>query len=267
MSGGGRMCVWVDVDGERRAAEVDGAARVGDVRAALRDFVGDRGLCFAGRLLRDDVALEDAGVAAQATLAASPLSASAVQSVQRAVADGDDTVELAEGLTDAEVAAVEAKYGFAFPPDLRFFYQVGVPRRARARMPADSHQTLGQWLACGWHDWKHLARTDVEVGSEEDSVTAQWKWQCDPADWSAQDVDISENKLIPLCGHRMMPSLPCAAGNPVLSCYGCGDTTKYADNLWKWLQNDCKVADLPQQLAALPSTPLGDVPLWADNTV
>jgi hypothetical protein len=37
-------------------------------------------------------------------------------------------VEFEAGLTDAEVEAAEARYGFRFPPDLRAFLQAGLPR-------------------------------------------------------------------------------------------------------------------------------------------
>jgi hypothetical protein len=37
-------------------------------------------------------------------------------------------VEFDAGLTDAEVAAVENRFGFRFPPDLREFLQTALPR-------------------------------------------------------------------------------------------------------------------------------------------
>lgn len=40
---------------------------------------------------------------------------------------GEEGVGFATGLTDPEVAKVEAQYGFRFPPDLRAFLQAGLP--------------------------------------------------------------------------------------------------------------------------------------------
>src|SRR5438105_3721957 len=37
-------------------------------------------------------------------------------------------IEFDAGLTDAEVAAVEGRFGFRFPPDLRAFLQTALPR-------------------------------------------------------------------------------------------------------------------------------------------
>jgi hypothetical protein len=37
-------------------------------------------------------------------------------------------IEFDAGLTDAEVAVTEARFGFRFPPDLRAFLQTALPR-------------------------------------------------------------------------------------------------------------------------------------------
>jgi hypothetical protein len=39
-----------------------------------------------------------------------------------------DRLEFDPGLTDAEVIAVERRFGFKFPPDLREFLQTALPR-------------------------------------------------------------------------------------------------------------------------------------------
>jgi hypothetical protein len=43
----------------------------------------------------------------------------------------DHRIEFDAGLTDAEVAAAEARFGFRFPPDLREFLQTALPRGPR----------------------------------------------------------------------------------------------------------------------------------------
>ena len=132
-------------------------------------------------------------------------------------------IKLSPGLTDAEVAAVEGRYGFRFPPDLRELLQAALPTGA------------------GFPDWRYASETalrqwlDVTEGILFD-VEESGFWL---AEWGERPADVAEAKriatgliaaaptLIPIYSHRMMPDEPHAAGNPVFSvhqtdviCYG-----------------------------------------------
>lgn len=59
----------------------------------------------------------------------------------------DQGVEFEPGLTDAEVAVVETRYGFQFPLDLRAFLQAGLPSGSRFPDWRDGDETaLREWL-------------------------------------------------------------------------------------------------------------------------
>jgi hypothetical protein len=123
-------------------------------------------------------------------------------------------VSLEPGLTDAEVNKVEQRYGFRFPPDLR--------SPLRFALPID--QRFPNWRA-----------------GPEAALRKQWDW---PADGICFDIEHNEYwmetwgprpstlyeafciaraevarapVLIPVYGHRYLPSEPEIAGNPVYS--------------------------------------------------
>jgi hypothetical protein len=57
-----------------------------------------------------------------------------IASIQAEIANNDaNETALLSGLTDDEVAALETKFSFIFPPDLREWLQVGVPVHADTR--------------------------------------------------------------------------------------------------------------------------------------
>ncbi len=136
------------------------------------------------------------------------------------------------GLTDAEVAAIEARYGLVFPPDLRSLLQTFVP------------------VGRDFYDW----RRGVRVGIDDAATSRIEYWREMPFDGMAEWVAIEHRwpdawgpkpesaldalalarervsrapRLIPIFSHRYMPDRPCEAGNPVYStvqtdtiCYG-----------------------------------------------
>ena len=136
-------------------------------------------------------------------------------------------VEILPGLTDEEVERAESKFGFTFPPELREFLQVGQP--------------------AAWHNWRALIQDSVIIGSKDDTVSQQLLWNATPlnpkrvpdAVWDfVKSKDFEEvrkqaslHRLVPICGHRMMPSVPHEAGLPVLSMHQCLDPTSVALNL------------------------------------
>ena len=137
-------------------------------------------------------------------------------------------VTLTDGLTDAEVEALEKKYGFVFPCEYLEFLQTGVP------------------VGAGWHDWHRLASDSIPLGFEGDTVSQQIQWNCTPEnedgyyeDW-APDGEKSLEKaielatktypLIPMRSHRCIVTAPFGReGLPVISMHQCDDNIPYGN--------------------------------------
>ncbi len=126
-----------------------------------------------------------------------------------------------DGLTDTEIQAVEEKFGFVFPPDLRIFLQNALP------------------VSDGFYNWR-LALSSEETAA---SLHEMLDWPLDGilfdmehngfwADvWGEPPTDLPERfsvarrmvptypKLIPVCSHRYIPESPHVNGNPVYSVY------------------------------------------------
>jgi hypothetical protein len=127
-------------------------------------------------------------------------------------------IGFAEGLSDAEVAATEERFGFRFPLDLREFLQTALP--VGPQFPdwrSGSHEVLKEWL-----EWPiESVLTDVQNNSR--CWLPEWGERPDqPADAVALVSRLLEEapRLIPVYSHRMMPDSPSAPGNPVFSVYG-----------------------------------------------
>jgi hypothetical protein len=101
----------------------------------------------------------------------------------------------------------------------------------------------------------------VERGRLEDTVSEQIRWHA-TLENSEHPKDFP---LIPLYKHRMMVSVPCSPGNPVLSMHGCYDNIVYGDNLWLWLKAefDIPLASVPDEWLRLKRD-WQQVPFWAD---
>lgn len=176
-------------------------------------------------------------------------------------------VTIAPGLSSEEFANLEAKYGFRFPPDVKQFLRVGVPLNksgSRATQIPSELPAFYQTASDGWHNWHLLALDDIQVGCEADTVTKQIRWHATPeADKPQVPPDCG---LIPLYCHRMIPSNPCQAGNPVFSMHGCYDNIIYGSNLWTYLEHDHEIV-IPEEFNKGPSTPLDDIPYWGDGMI
>jgi hypothetical protein len=143
-------------------------------------------------------------------------------------------ITLAEGLTEDELFAAEAAVHCDFPPDLRLF--------------------LGQALPVGDHfpNWREpdgvaLAEQlahPIEGVLFDVRVNHFWMphWPKRPTDFGAS-VEMATGllatwpKLIPLYGHRYLPSEPSEPGNPVLSVMQT-DITYYGSNLPDYFKNE-----------------------------
>jgi len=122
-------------------------------------------------------------------------------------------IEVATGLSDAEVARIEETYAFRFPPDLRAFFQYALP------------------VSKGWAEWR----------GNEDALHERLSWPLEGVlfdiefnnfwreDWGAHPSKLrpalaiareqvaAAPTLIPIFGHRYIPAEPYLPGNPVIS--------------------------------------------------
>jgi hypothetical protein len=138
-------------------------------------------------------------------------------------------VEFDAGLTDFEVSNVEARFGFRFPPDLRAFLQIGLPRGER------------------FPDWRFGSETglqecfDFPLRGILPNVLEYGFWLDEWGTRPASDDDVGQMvtklfraapRLIPIicgswCSH-MMPAEPNSPGNPVFA-------VRYTDIVYRGL--------------------------------
>lgn len=159
------------------------------------------------------------------------------------------------GLSATELAAIELRFGFQFPPDLAFFLSFALP------------------VSLGFPNWR---RPDAE------SVWRSMDW---PADGICFDIDQNNfwrtewgvrpstsaraceharaqlaraPRLVPVYKHRYIPSEPHEYGNPVLSVYQT-DIIYYAPDLLAYLAREF---DLDLRLPE--PVPIRPVPYWSE---
>jgi hypothetical protein len=138
------------------------------------------------------------------------------------------------GLTDSELQRAEEAYSLTFPPDLAAFLQFGLPVSER------------------WPNWRELNNEGIErmlnwpyEGLCFDIENAGFwltEWGSRPSSladaFAIARTKLDEApKLIPVCGHRYLPSRPNAEGNPVFSVYQT-DIIYYGSNLWNYFENE-----------------------------
>ena len=141
-------------------------------------------------------------------------------------------LEFDAGLSDQEVAEVEERYGFSFPPDLRSLLQTALP--VSDRFPnwrsgaADDLERRMAWPAEG---------IAFDVENNQFWLTA---WGTRPSDL-AEALAVAQAKvaeapsLIPVYSHRYLPDEPAEAGNPVFSVYQT-DIIHYGADLLSYLE-------------------------------
>lgn len=139
-----------------------------------------------------------------------------------------------EGLRDVEIAALEQRFAFCFPPDLRAFLQHA--------MPVSGH----------WMNWRAASEDEIAerlarpiegmcFDVEENSFWLDCWGERPPAPDIACDVVRTHvakaPKLIPICANRYVPDAPRAAGNPIFSVYQT-DIIVYGADLEDYLANE-----------------------------
>ena len=140
-------------------------------------------------------------------------------------------IEFAEGLTNAEVAAVEARYEFRFPPDLLAFLQAGLPQGER----------FPDWRSgteSSLRNWFDLPREGIVFDVEHNAFWLD-EWGQRPPRLAealrvADQLIAAAPRLVPIYAHRMMPTEPHLPGNPVFSVHQT-DIIIYGINLRAYL--------------------------------
>jgi len=150
-------------------------------------------------------------------------------------------VTFASGLADDEVEAVQGRFGFRFPPDLRAFLQTALPIQISARSGNDAFPN--------WRD-ESPARTRARLHWPFEGIAfdieqnAFWWKEWGPRPARLEDAlavarrHVNEAPmLIPVCSHRYVAADPPSAGNPVMSVYQT-DIIFYGTDLWDYFRNE-----------------------------
>ena len=167
----------------------------------------------------------------------------------------DQGIGFEPGLSDEEISAVEAQYGFSFPPDLRLFQSFALP------------------VSKNFPNWRQ---------PEAEAIRKRLAWPADGMcfdiendvfwmdDWGAKPNDLPEAKslarakvagapfLIPVFSHRYLPATPCLSGNPVFSVYQT-DIIYYGLDLPSYLFAEFRV----HNPYPVPSYPPREIALWS----
>jgi hypothetical protein len=137
----------------------------------------------------------------------------------------DKGLAFGTGLSDAEIEAIEGRFSFRFPPDLRLFLQTALPLSPHfpnwRRPSEDALAAQLAWPIEGLcFDSEHNGWW-LEVWGEKPPAPNE---ACRVARLRLAEVP----RLIPIYGHRYLPTEPHLPGNPVFSVwqsdiihYGC----------------------------------------------
>jgi hypothetical protein len=123
-------------------------------------------------------------------------------------------IEFDAGLTDAEVIAIETRFAFRFPPDLREFLQLALPRGLRFPDWRSAEESM-------LRNWLDIPRDGILFDVEHNGFWLE-EWGPRPrtlaeARYRVNELVAAAPKLIPVYGHRMIPDDPHESGNPVFS--------------------------------------------------
>lgn len=147
-------------------------------------------------------------------------------------------VEFDAGLADAEIAAVETRFGFRFPPDLRAFLQIALPRGPQfPDWRSGGEQSLRGWLELPLRG----ILFDIEHSGFWLREWGPWPGSVEEACRMAAALVAKAPKLIPIFGHRMMPDEPALPGNPVFSVHQT-DIIHYGFDLEDYLRHEFHLA-------------------------
>lgn len=151
----------------------------------------------------------------------------------------DKGVHFDSGLTDDEVLQVETKFDFKFPPDLKLFLQTALPTSDRFvnwRLGLKSKNETNKIIdRLGWP----LEGMLFDLQSNEFWINS---WGDKPNTYEEKERIAKEKyltfpKLIPICSHRYIPSIPNENDNPIFSVYQM-DIIYYGINLENYFANE-----------------------------
>jgi hypothetical protein len=178
-------------------------------------------------------------------------------------------VRFEAGLSAAELRALESRFAFTLPPDLRVLLQFAMPVGDVRRAPG----TLVN--GTGFPDWRNLDSPELQKqvawpieGVLFDVRDGFWleTWGSRPATM-VEAVAIAEvraraaPKLIPIYAHRYICEQPEAAGNPILSVWQT-DVIYYGSELQDYFAREFSAQSTPPERPF--SRELAGVPFWSE---
>ncbi|MBB3606228.1 hypothetical protein FHT40_005917 [Mycolicibacterium sp. BK556] len=146
----------------------------------------------------------------------------------------DSTVTMTPGLTDEELAGVEAEFGFEFADDHRSFLSSGLP------------------VGASWPDWRDAPRRSLQqrlrMPAEGILFAVEWRdfWS---ADWGVRPARMKDAlrsanyhlarvpQLVPVHSNRYLPAGRGSLGHPVLSVYQT-DVTNCGTGLFAYAERE-----------------------------
>ena len=147
-------------------------------------------------------------------------------------------VTFEDGLSEEEIERIQVMYDFVFPQDLKSFLQFALP------------------VSNGFWNWRSEDQSKIEEMfrwpiegicfdiENNDFWLDEWGGKPqktkDQLEIAKKHVSLAPT-LIPVCGHRFMPSQPSESGNPVFSVYQT-DIIYYGRDLKDYLQNEFSYA-------------------------
>lgn len=147
-------------------------------------------------------------------------------------------VRFAPGLSDAEVAEVEARYGFRFPPDLRSLLQFALPINDDFYdWRAEPESQIRRMLSLPFDGMAEFLVSEVRFWPEAWGPRPSDDWEALKA---AQSHVERAPRLIPIYAHRYIPERPAQSGNPVFSTVQT-DTICYGYDLADYLYREFRV--------------------------
>jgi hypothetical protein len=162
----------------------------------------------------------------------------------------------AQGLSDTDIASIEAQLGFRVPDDFAFLF----------KNLQDPGRVLFPWSEFDKRKYDELiawVQRGVEFDIEHDSLWLE-RWGEKPRSLP-KALDIARKdfetwpKLLPICRHRFLPAEPCRSGNPVFSIWQT-DVIYYGSDLGHYLLNE--FVDRDHALHTSPEVRRIDV--WSD---
>ena len=164
--------------------------------------------------------------------------------------------KLEPGLTDAELSAAEKRCGVRFPSDLRELLSAALPTGERfPNWRRTAAPELAQALAWPFDgiafDIEHNAFWWPAWGPRPEALA-------DAIDLARRHV-AEAPKLVPVYGHRYLPAVPVAAGNPVLSVYQT-DVIYYGRDLHAYIAHEFGLTGYDEAVTPAPRP----VPFWSD---